>query len=103
MVAYQTEAASSYKGSMMNRQRTDESLSFTKDVPASILQLLREQNARLGVTGPESNFLSYIDKTLRRSTRRETAWSLDRPDILEISRPLAKEVECVNKDELPSH
>ena len=92
-----------YKGSMMNRKRTDESLSLTKDVPPSLLQLLREQNARLGLTGPESNFLGYVDKTKRTPFCRETAWSLKRPDIFEISRPLVKEVEYVNKHELPIH
>jgi hypothetical protein len=90
-----------YKRSMMNRERTDGSLSLTKDVPPSLLQLLHEQNARLGLTGPESNFLGYVEKNKRTPFCRETAWSLERPDIFEISRPLVKEVECVNKHELP--
>ena len=34
---------------------------------------------------------------------RETAWSLKRPDIFEISQPLVKEVEYVNKHGLPIH
>jgi len=93
-----------YKGAMMSRERaSDKSLSFTKVVPPPILQLLRDQNARLGLTGPYSDFLGYFDKTPRKPFCRETAWSLKRPDIFEISRPLVKEVEYVNKHELPDH
>lgn len=93
-----------YKGAMMSRERaSDKSLSFTKVVPPRILQLLRDQNARLGLTGPYSDFLGYFDKTPRKPFCRETAWSLKRPDISEISRPLVKEVEYVNKHELPDH
>jgi hypothetical protein len=72
-------------------------------VHPSILQRLRARNARLGLRGPYSDFLGYVDKARRTPFCRETAWSLDRPDILEISRPLVKEVEYVNKDELPAH
>jgi hypothetical protein len=91
-----------YKGSMMNRERTDGSLGPTMVVPPSLLQLLREQNARLGLTGPYSDFLGYMDRARGESFCRETAWSLKRPDIFEISRPLVKEVEYVNKHELPA-
>ena len=93
-----------YKGAMVNRQRAaDKSMSFTKVVPPSMLQLLRDQNARLGLAGPYSDFLGYFEKTPRKPFCRETAWSLKRPDIFEISRPLVKEVEYVNKHELPDH
>jgi hypothetical protein len=92
-----------YKGSMMNRERRDGSLSRTMTVPPSLLQLLCEQNARLGLTGPYSDFLGYMDRARGESFCRETAWSLKRPDIFEISRPLVKEVEYVNKHELPTH
>ena len=94
-----------YKRAMMSRERaSDKSLSFTKVVPPSILQLLRDQNARLGLTGPYSDFLGYFDKKPpRQPFCRKTAWSLKRPDIFEISRPLVKEVEYVNKHELPDH
>jgi hypothetical protein len=92
-----------YKGAMMNRERADGSLSLSKAVPPSVLQLLSEQNARLGLTGPYSDFLGFMDKTQRKQFCRETAWSFKRPDILEISRPLVKEVEYVNKHELPLH
>jgi hypothetical protein len=92
-----------YKGSLMDRERADGTLSFTKVVPPSVLQLLQAENARLGLTGPYSDFLGYMDKTPREPFCRETAWSLERPDIFEISRPLVKEVEYVNKHELPHH
>src|SRR5579859_2535582 len=92
-----------YKGSMMYRERTDGSLSLSKAVPPSLLQQQRERNARLGLTGPYSDFLGYFDKRLRDDFCRPTAWSLDRPDIFEISRPLVKEVEYVNKQALSHH
>jgi hypothetical protein len=90
-----------YTGSMLNRERTDGSLSSTKAVPPSILKRLHERNARLQLTGPYSDFLGYFDKTPRKPFCRETDWSLKRPDIFEISRPLVTEVEYVNKHELP--
>jgi len=93
-----------YKGAMMNRERTsDGSLSRTKVVPPSLLELVREQNARLGLSGPYSDFLGYFDRTGRERFCRETAWSLSHPDIFEISRPLAEEVEYVNRHELRQH
>lgn len=93
-----------YKGAMMNRERaSDGSLSRTKIVPPSILQLVRDQNVRLGLTGPYSDFLGYFDKTGRERICRETAWSLSHPGIFKISQPLAEEVEYVNKHELPHH
>jgi len=92
-----------YRGAMMNRERTNESLGFTKAVPPPILQLLGRQNARLGLTGPYSDTLGFFDKRRRQPFCRPTAWSLSRPHILEISRPLVKEVEYVNKHELPHH
>jgi hypothetical protein len=90
-----------YRGSMMNRERADGSLSVTKAVTQAMLQLIREQNSRLGLTGPYSDFLGYMDRDPRKPFCRETAWSLKRPDIFEISQPLAEEVEYVNKQELP--
>jgi hypothetical protein len=92
-----------YQSAMMNRERTDNSLGFTKEVPPAVLQLLREQNARLGLTGPYSDYLGYVDKTVREPFCRETAWSLERPDIFEMSKPLVEMVEYVNKRELPDH
>jgi hypothetical protein len=93
-----------YNGAMMSRERTsDGSLSFSNAVPPSLLQRSRERNARLGLTGPYSDFLGYFDKTPREPFCRPTAWSLDRRDTFETSRPLVKEVEYVNRNELPNH
>ena len=92
-----------YKGALMNRERADGSLSYTKVVPPSLLELLRLENARLGLTGPFSDFVGYMDKTPREPFCRATAWSLERPDIFAISRPLVQEVEYVNREELPEH
>jgi len=92
-----------YKGSMMYRERaSDGSLSSSIAVPSSILERLRERNARLGLTGPYSDILGYFDKTPRQPLCRPTAWSLARPDIFDISQPLVKEVEYVNRHELPA-
>jgi hypothetical protein len=88
-----------YRGSMMNRERADSSFSNTKAVPKSMIELLAEENARVGLPPPQSNFLGYYDKTPRMPFCRETAWTLTRPDIFAISEPLAREVEYVNKTE----
>src|ERR1700680_1879952 len=92
-----------YKGSMMHAERKDGRLDPATAVPPSLLQLLQDQNARLGLTGPYSDFLGYMDRVRGKDFCRETAWSLKRPDIFEISRPLVKEVEYVNKHGLPTH
>jgi hypothetical protein len=88
-----------YRNSMMDREKTDSSFSSTKAVTASMLAHLSEENARVGLPPPQSNFLGYYDKTPRMPFCRETAWTLARPDIFEISEPLAREVEQVNKNE----
>ena len=88
-----------YKGAMLNREReSDGRLSLTKVVPPSMLQLLREQNARLGLTGPYSDLLGYFDRTPRMPFCRDTEWSLERPDIFEVSRPLVQAVDYVYRD-----
>jgi hypothetical protein len=97
-----------YRGSMMGRNQADGSYGDTKVVLQSMIELLAEQNARVGLPPPQSSFLGYYDKPVRkRSIRetarqpscRETAWTLARPDIFAISEPLAREVEYVNKTE----
>ena len=92
-----------YRGAMMSRERTDGSLSRSKAIPQSLLRLKHQQNARLGLTGPYSDFLGYSDKTPRHPFCRPTSWSLKRPDILEISRPLVNEVNYVYRHELAAH
>jgi hypothetical protein len=76
---------------LMNRERPDGSFGPTKDVPPSIR-----------VPG-DSNFLGWYDKTPREPFCRPTAWSIERPDILEISRDFERHVHQVYKEELPHH
>src|ERR1700687_3717348 len=76
---------------LMNRERPDGSFGHTKDVPPSIR-----------VPG-DSSFLGWYDKTPREPFCRPTAWSLERPDILEISRDFERQVHQVYKEELPFH
>jgi hypothetical protein len=92
-----------YKGALMEQERADGSLSYTNVVPPTVLELLAIQNARLGLTGPYSDFLGYVDKEPLTPFCRETGWSLERPDIFEISKPLVREVEYAYKEELPHH
>jgi hypothetical protein len=89
-----------HRDAMMYREREDDSLGLTKIVPPSVIQLLREQNARLGLTGPHSDMLGYFDKTAREPFCRQTAWSLKRRDIFEISKSFVHEVDYVFKSEL---
>jgi hypothetical protein len=91
-----------YRSSMMNRGLADGSFGPTKAVTPSMLALLAEQNARVGLPPPQSDFVGYYDYLHRRSRElfcRKTAWSLAQPGILAISEPLAKAVEYVNKTE----
>jgi hypothetical protein len=92
-----------YRDALMSRERPDETLSYMKVVPPSLLELLTVQNARLGLGKPESNFLGYMDKEPLFPSCRQTALSLERPDFFEISKPLVREVEYINKCELPHH
>lgn len=89
-----------YRGSLMNRERTDGTFSSTKAVTSSMLAHLRRENARIDLPPPQSNFLGYYDKTPRTPFCRETAWTLAQPDIFASSEALAREVEYVNKSEL---
>ena len=73
---------------LMNRQRRDGSFSHTKDVPPS-----------LRVPG-DSDFLGWFDKRPRDTSCRPTKWSLDRPDILEISRDFERAVHRVYREVL---
>jgi hypothetical protein len=75
----------------MYRQRSDGSFSHTKEVPPS-----------LRVPG-ESNFLGWFDKKPREPFCRPTAWSLKRPDILEVSRDFERAVHRVYKEERKPH
>jgi hypothetical protein len=88
-----------YRDSMMPRVKANGTISDTNAVPASLLAHMRQENGRLGLVPPETNFLGYFDKTPRTQKCRETAWTLAQPDIFAISEDLAREVERVNKSE----
>jgi len=76
---------------LMYRKRSDGSFAHTKDVPPS-----------LRVPG-DSDFLGWYDKTPREPDCRPTAWSLERPDILEVSRDFERAVHRVYKEVLRNH
>ena len=76
---------------LLNRERSDSTFGTTKDVPKSLI-----------VPG-DSNFLGWYDKTPREPSCRPTAWSLERPDILEMSREFESDVHKVYREELPNH
>lgn len=87
------------KDSMMNRKRSDDTLGFTKAVPLSIIQQMREENIF-------SDFLGWFDKSQngdRFPYCRQTAWSLSNPEILEAARPFVREVDRIYREELPDH
>lgn len=89
-----------YKDSMMYGERaSDGRFNNTQKVPRPVLDQMRKRNARLGLSGPYSDFLGFFDKTPRMPFCRSTAWSLKRPDIFEISKPLVEAVEYVNRHE----
>lgn len=92
-----------HKDAMMYRERKDDSLGFTTIVPPPVIQLLRQQNARLGLTGPYSDMLGYFDATQREPSCRQTAWSLKRRDIFEISEPFVRQVDYVFRTELDDY
>ena len=76
---------------LMYRERPDKSFGHRTEVPPSVR-----------VPG-DSNFLGWWDKTDSEILCRPTAWALERPDILEISRDFEREVHQVYKEELPHH
>jgi Oxygenase domain of the 2OGFeDO superfamily len=87
------------KDSMMYGERVDGSLSFTKGVPLSIVKKMRERNEF-------TDFLGWMDKSKhgdRFTECRETAWSLESPEVLEAARPFVREVERIYREELPDH
>jgi hypothetical protein len=76
---------------LMYRQRPDGSFGHRTEVPPSIR-----------VPG-DSNFLGWFDKTGGELLCRPTEWSLERPDILEVSRDLERDLHQVYREELPHH
>jgi hypothetical protein len=87
-------------GAMMNRIRaSDNTLGPTKEVPKPIIKKMRER-------GEFTNFLGWFDKSQlgdRFSYCRETAWSLEDPEVLEAARPFVQAVDDVYRKHLPEH
>jgi hypothetical protein len=86
-------------GALMNRERKDRTLGFTKEVPKSIIKKMRERNEA-------TDFLGWMDAS-RTGSRfpycRETGWSLESPEVLEAARPFVEAVDHVYRDELREH
>src|SRR5712692_139983 len=81
--------ASNRFGPRLPRERPDGTFGLTNDVPKSVR-----------VPG-ETNYLGWVDARPRDPFCRPTAWSLARPDILEISRDYEKMIREVYREELP--
>lgn len=85
------------KDAMMYTERPDKTLSFTKRVPNSIIEKQRER-------GQFTDFLGWMDKSQlgdRFDYCRETAWSLEDPEVLAAARDFVKAVDDVYKKYLP--
>ena len=78
-------------GPRLPRKRADGSFAHTNVVPASV----RFPGA--------SNFIGWYDATPREPFCRPTAWALERPDILEMSRDYEREVNQIYQEELRHH
>ncbi len=84
---------------MMYGERADKTLRFTKRVPDSIIKKMQDRNEY-------TNFLGWFDKSQlgdRFPYCRETAWSLEDPEVLEAARPFVKAVDDVYRKYLPDH
>jgi hypothetical protein len=86
-------------GSMMDRERKDGTLSYTKAVPLSIVRKMRANNTY-------SDFLGWMDKSKygdRFPECRQTAWSVGSPEIHGAAVPFIRAVDSVYAQELPDH
>jgi len=86
-------------GSMMDRERKDGTLSYTKAVPLSIVRKLRATNTY-------SDFLGWMDKSKfgdRFPECRQTAWSAKSPEIHGAAVPFMRAVDAIYAQELPDH
>jgi len=86
-------------GAMMPGIRKDGTLTHTARVPDSVLNAMTER-------GEFTDFLGWVDASRtgsRFSDCRQTAWSLDTPEIHEAAFPFVREVSRVYREELPEH
>jgi hypothetical protein len=82
-------ATAVYRGSSLPRiRKRDGSLSRTRQVPNSILKMLKLKGVRADVLGS-------LDATPRIRRCRQSAWSLKNPKVLRGIRQLAQEVDDV--------
>lgn len=84
--------------SMMSLERKDGSFGHTKVIPRSIVKAMLDNNEY-------TDFLGWMDASQHgdRFDCRETAWSLDNPEVLEAARPFVKAVSEIYKEYLPEH
>ncbi len=87
------------KDSMMMLERKGGTFGHTKVIPRSIVKKMLARNEY-------TDFLGWMDASKhgdRFPDCRETAWSLENPEVLEAARPFVEEVDRVYRDELPDH
>jgi hypothetical protein len=88
-------ATAVYRGSSLPRiRKRDGSLSRTRQVPHTILDLLKSKGVRADVLG-------YLDATRRIRRCRLSSWSLNRPDVLPGVMPLVQEADDVFRSWIP--
>jgi hypothetical protein len=88
-------ATAVYRGSSLPRiRKRDNSLSRTRQVPNSILDLLQRKGVRADVLG-------YLDPTPRIRKCRLSGWSLNKPEVLKGVMPLVHEVDDVFRSWIP--
>jgi hypothetical protein len=88
-------ATAVYRGSSLPRiRKRDNSLSRTRQVPHSILDLLQRKGVRADVLG-------YLDPTPRIRKCRLSGWALNKPQVLEGVMPLVHEVDDVFRSWIP--
>ena len=83
--------ASNRFGPRLPRERPDGTFGLTNDVPKSVR-----------VPG-ETDYIGWVDATPREPFCRPTAWAIERPDMLEMSRQYERDVNQIYLEELPHH
>ncbi len=88
-------ATAVYRGTSLPRiRKRDGSLSRTRQVPHSILDLLSRKGVRADVLG-------YLDATPRIRKCRLSSWSLNKPEVLRGTLPLIHDVDDVFRSWMP--
>ena len=88
-------ATAVYRGTSLPRiRKRDNSISRTRQVPRSILEMLERKGVRADVLG-------YLDPTPRIRKCRASAWSLNKPEVLKGTMPLVQQVDDVFRSWIP--